>query len=60
MRQLADATFPELSSWILSREPWIQCALVLSELFFALTTSFSDNQEPETIGLKAIIRKEQN
>ena len=56
-KPLEEDMFPELFWLILNLEPWTLSELVLSETFSDLTTSFSDNQEPETIGPKAITLK---
>jgi len=60
MKLLEEDMYPELSSWILNQEPWIQLELDLSDNSSDLITSFSDKPEPETTGLKDITPKEPN
>ena len=57
---LEEDMFQELYLWILNQEQWIQLELDHSDNSSDPITSFSDNLELETTGLKVIILKELN
>ena len=57
---LVEDTYLEPSSWTWNQEPWTPSELDHSDNFSDLITSFSDNQEPETTGLRDITPRELN
>ena len=60
MKQQEEDTYLELSLWTWNQEPWTQSELDHSDNSSDQITSFLDNLEPETTGLRDITLKELN
>ena len=60
MKLPEEDTYLEPSSWTWNQEPWTPSELDHSDNFSDLITSFSDNLEPETTGLRDITPRELN